>query len=50
MKTLGIGVDIVKVSRIRSSIKNKKFTTRVFGNEEILRLKDIKVPMMEKSL
>jgi len=41
MKTLGIGVDIVKVSRIRSSIRNKKFITRVFGNEEILRLKKI---------
>ena len=31
----------MKVSRIRSSIRNKKFITRVFGNEEILRLKKI---------
>ena len=36
MKVLGIGVDIVKNSRIKKSILNKSFLYRVFTNEEIL--------------
>ena len=36
MRILGIGVDIVKNSRIKKSILNKSFLYRVFTNEEIL--------------
>ena len=36
MKIIGIGVDIVKNSRIKKSILNKSFLYRVFTNEEIL--------------
>ena len=42
MKVLGIGVDIVKNSRIKKSILNKSFLYRVFTNEEILISKNIK--------
>ena len=35
MATLGIGVDIVENSRIRKSIKNKKFLLRIFTKNEI---------------
>ena len=41
MKTIGIGVDIVKNKRIRSSIKNKDFINRIFGKNEILTSKKI---------
>ena len=41
MKTIGIGVDIVKNTRIRSSIKNKDFINRIFGKNEILKSKKI---------
>ena len=36
MKTLGVGVDIVDNSRIKKSIKNKRFLSRVFSNSEIV--------------
>ncbi len=36
MKTIGIGVDIVKNKRIQSSIKNKNFINRIFSKNEIL--------------
>ena len=36
MKTIGIGVDIVKNKRIRQAIKNKKFISRIFDKQEIL--------------
>ena len=42
MKVLGIGVDIVKNSRIKKAILNKSFLYRVFTNEEILISKNIK--------
>tara|TARA_B100001057_G_C22100742_1_gene663115 strand:+ start:133 stop:522 length:390 start_codon:yes stop_codon:yes gene_type:complete len=42
MKTIGIGVDIVKTQRIKSLIKNKKFINRTFGKNEILISKNIK--------
>ena len=42
MRILGIGVDIVKNSRIKKSILNKSFLYRVFTNEEILISKNIK--------
>ncbi len=35
MKTLGIGVDIVQNSRIRKSITNEKFLSRIFTIDEI---------------
>ena len=36
MKTIGIGVDIVRNDRIRSLIKNKSFINRTFSKKEIL--------------
>ena len=42
MIVLGVGVDIVKNSRIKKSILNKSFLYRVFTNEEILISKNIK--------
>jgi holo-[acyl-carrier protein] synthase len=41
MKTIGIGVDIVKNKRIKSSIKNKNFIIRIFSRNEILYSKKI---------
>ena len=42
MKIIGIGVDIVDNARIKNSIKNKKFISRIFSNKEINRSKKIK--------
>ena len=42
MKTLGIGVDIVKNSRIRKSITNKNFLLRIFTKDEINKSKKTK--------
>ena len=42
MKVIGIGVDIVKNSRIKKSILNKSFLYRVFTNKEIFISKNIK--------
>ena len=39
MQTLGVGVDIIENSRIKKSIKNKKFLTRVFSKIEIINSK-----------
>ena len=39
MQTLGVGVDIIENSRIKKSIKNKKFLSRVFSKREILNSK-----------
>ena len=39
MKTLGIGVDIIENSRIKKSIKNKKFLNRIFSFNELKFLK-----------
>ena len=41
MKTLGIGVDIVKNSRIKKSILNKNFLRRIFTDNEIAKSKKI---------
>ena len=41
MRTLGIGVDIIDNSRIKKSITNKKFISRIFSNDEINRSKKI---------
>ena len=36
MKIIGIGVDIIRTDRIKSSIKNKNFINRTFGKKELL--------------
>tara|TARA_B100000579_G_scaffold432530_1_gene449526 strand:- start:368 stop:751 length:384 start_codon:yes stop_codon:yes gene_type:complete len=35
MKIFGVGTDIVKISRIKNSIKKKSFLSRVFSKEEV---------------
>jgi holo-[acyl-carrier protein] synthase len=35
MKILGIGVDIIKNNRIKSSIKNHKFRNRIYSTNEL---------------
>ncbi len=42
MKIIGIGVDIVKNNRIKTSIKNKRFINRVFGKNEISIAKNLR--------
>jgi len=42
MKILGIGVDIVENSRIKKSLKNSSFVTRIFTTSEIVTAKKIK--------
>ena len=42
MKTFGVGVDIIKNSRIKKLITNKKFLSRVFTKAEINTSKKIK--------
>ena len=39
MQTLGVGVDIIENARIKKSIKNKKFLSRVFSKKEIINSK-----------
>ena len=41
MQTLAVGVDIIDNSRIKKSINNKKFITRIFSDDEIARSKKI---------
>ena len=42
MKIIGVGVDIVDNTRIKKSIKNKSFITRIFSKTEIEKSKKIK--------
>ncbi|MDC0618517.1 holo-ACP synthase [Candidatus Pelagibacter sp.] len=42
MKILGIGVDIVEMTRFNKLIKNKDFIKRIFSNSEILIAKKIR--------
>ena len=42
MQILGTGVDIVKNSRIKESLKNKNFISRIYTNSEISFSKKIK--------
>ena len=42
MKIIGIGVDIVDNTRIKKSIKNKNFISRVFSKKEINQSKKVK--------
>ena len=39
MKIFGVGTDIVKVSRVKRSLKNKHFLSRIFNNKEITKCK-----------
>ncbi len=41
MQILGVGVDIIENSRIKKSIKNKKFLSRVFSKIEIVNSRNI---------
>ena len=36
MKTIGIGVDIININRIKFLLKNKNFINRIFSKNEIL--------------
>ena len=42
MKISGVGTDIVKVSRIKNSLKNKLFLNRIFNKQEVSKCKKIK--------
>ncbi len=39
MKIFGVGTDIVKVSRVKHSLKNKLFLNRIFNIKEIAKCK-----------
>ena len=41
MKIFGIGTDIVSIVRIKKSIKNKRFVTRVYNVKEISKCKNL---------
>ncbi len=42
MKILGIGVDIIENKRIKKSIQNNKFKTRVYSSNELKLSKNVK--------
>ena len=42
MKIFGIGTDIVKISRIKKSIKKKNFISKLFSQNEISKCKKTK--------
>ena len=42
MKIFGIGTDIVRISRIKKSLKKKLFVERLFNKKEILKCNKIK--------
>ena len=42
MKIIGVGVDIVDNARIKNSIKNKNFISRIFSKKEISQSKKFK--------
>lgn len=37
MKIFGIGTDIIKIGRIRKSLRNQSFQSRIFNKKEILK-------------
>ena len=41
MSIFGIGTDIVRVDRIKNSLKNRNFINRIFNEKEILKCKKI---------
>ncbi len=42
MNIFGIGTDIVSIERIKKSLKNKNFISRIYNEKEILKCKKIK--------
>tara|TARA_B100000902_G_C27091205_1_gene803925 strand:+ start:549 stop:938 length:390 start_codon:yes stop_codon:yes gene_type:complete len=42
MKTVGLGVDIIKNKRINDLLSNKKFIERIFGKDEIINSNKVK--------
>ena len=42
MKIFGIGTDIIKIDRIRKSMKRKSFVNRLFNENEIIKCKKFK--------
>ena len=45
MKILGIGVDIIENNRIKKSIQNNKFKTRVYSSNELKLSKNVKLSL-----
>ena len=41
MKIFGIGTDIVSIVRIKKSVKNKRFVSRVYNEKEIFKCKKL---------
>ena len=42
MKLFGVGTDIIRVNRLKRSLKNKSFLSRIFSAEEIFKCKKTK--------
>ena len=42
MKLFGVGTDIIRVNRLKQSIKKKLFLSRIFNEEEIIKCKRTK--------
>ena len=42
MKLFGVGTDIIRVNRLKKSLKKKLFLSRVFNEEEIIKCKRTK--------
>ena len=43
MKIFGVGLDIIRVNRLKKSLNNKAFLSRIFSKEEILKCKRTKI-------
>ena len=41
MKIFGIGTDIIRINRIKKSLKNKSFIERVFNHTEIIKCNNL---------
>ena len=42
MKLFGVGTDIIRVNRLKKSLKKKLFVSRIFNEEEIIKCKGTK--------
>ena len=42
MKLFGVGTDIIRVNRLKKSLKKKPFLSRIFNEEEIIKCKRTK--------
>ena len=42
MKLFGVGTDIIRVNRLKKSLKKKPFLSRIFNEEEIIKCRRIK--------